>query len=794
MGEQSQPAVPLASRVFDGVVLALGVLVFLVATASLVVGDSQVEWFHLLAVPLIVLISRFPLLLDRGDGGIEIGFDSCVLMFLICTLPPAQALVLWSLGVFASQVSNGKRPESKRFNVGLGIVGGAVATAIITGMRGDALGTPQELLAVAVGAGSYFATDFLLTGVSVGLEEQSTIRRQLVQPGTALAVVCFVPFDSLGYLAAVVVRSAPWWTAALLAVPLVTLLIATRAVTRGRENARRLSVLFEAAVRTQALTDAAQVVDSLIDDARRLLRLPRVEVRTTPPGTHEIGAQLRDGHTDRWIVAPVKHRARSTSAADQQALEAMAAVSSDAFARLRLTQEMTHLARHDLLTGLPNRGLLLDRVEHALVGGRRSGRSVALLFCDLDGFKRVNDRFGHAAGDAVLVDVAGRLNDCVRASDTVARLGGDEFAILLEDVEPGQVSHACERILAALRPGAEVAGHRLPLSTSIGVALGDTGHSAEHLLRNADMAMYEAKALGKDQYVTYELSLGRNRVRRLELVESLRAAVAAGDLRLVYQPVVRLDTGRIVGVEALARWTSDGVAVPPDVFIGAAEESGLVVSLGELVLDLAAADAELLRQAAGGPLNIGVNISAQQLRSATFVEKVLETVGRMAGSTLTLEVTERDFVDNDPAALQAMRRLSQRGVRFAIDDFGVGFSSIGYLQHMPIDVIKTDASFSAGVDRDERSCGLLRSIIVMGEALGLDVVVEGVERPSQVEHVRRHVGATIAQGFLLYRPMPVTELVEVLHDNHGDGAVRGVVRQGHQPAAEMLEEAQELDA
>ncbi len=764
--EQTAP-VPWASRVFDGTVLVVGVLVAGAAVVRIVLDGTSMPWPYLLSIPVMVLIGRFPLLLDRGDGGIEVGFDSCVLMFLVCILPPAEALALWSAGTVIMQLTNDKRPESKRFNVGLGILGGAVALAVVAGIRGDAVGTPRELLAVALGATGYFATDFLLTAISIALEERSSFHRQLVQPGTAIAVACFVPFDSLGYLGAVVVRSAPWWTMSLLAIPLVTMLVATRALTHGREHARRLGVLFDAAVRTQTLTETSHVVDALLDDAQRLLRMNQVEVRSTPPGQHEIGARLRDGERDRWVVAPVLHRARSTSTADRQALEAMAAVASDAFARLRLTEEMTHLARHDLLTNLPNRGLLLDRVEHALRMSRRHGRRIALLFCDLDGFKRVNDRFGHAAGDAVLVDVARRLTGCVRDTDTVARLGGDEFAILLEDVRPGQVDAACERILAALRPGAHVAGHELPLSTSIGVALGDTGHSAEHLLRNADMAMYEAKALGKDCYVQYKLALGRSRVQRLELVESLRGAVADGDMQLVYQPVVHLGTGRIVGVEALARWTSEGVAVPPDVFISAAEESGLVVALGELVLDLAAADAERLREAVGDALTVGVNISAQQLRSATFVAKVEQTLARMRGVQLTLEVTERDFVDDDPAALDAMLRLSARGVRFAIDDFGVGFSSIGYLQHMPVNVIKTDASFAAGVDRDERSCGLLRSIMVMGQALGLDVVVEGLERPSQVEHVREHVGASMGQGYLLHRPMPIDELLVILHANRG---------------------------
>jgi diguanylate cyclase (GGDEF)-like protein len=443
------------------------------------------------------------------------------------------------------------------------------------------------------------------------------------------------------------------------------------------------------------------------------------------------------------------------------------AVSSDAFARLRLTDDMTHLARHDLLTNLPNRGLLLDRVEHALQMSRRRGSRIALLFIDLDGFKPVNDRFGHAAGDAVLIDVAQRLAACVRQSDTVARLGGDEFAILLEDVRLEEVDTACERILAALCRGAHVAGHHLALSASIGVALGDNGETSESMLRNADLAMYEAKSRGKNQFVHYERSIGRTRLQRLELVESLRASVAAGDLSLVYQPVVRAATGRITGVEALCRWRSNGVSVPPDVFIRIAEETGLVVALGDVVLDHAARDAALMREAVGHDLSMSVNISARQLREPDFVAKVDAINQRLEGMRLILEITERDCVDNDDFTLDAMARVTALGVDFAIDDFGVGFSSIGYLQDMPVSIIKTDASFSEGIDHDERSCALLCSITMMGQALGLDVVIEGIERSSQLDHVRDHVHAQFSQGYLMHRPMPLEELLPVLRQNHG---------------------------
>ncbi|HET6700096.1 MAG TPA: EAL domain-containing protein [Nocardioidaceae bacterium] len=770
---------PTVSHCFDGAVLALGLGLFAWAVVAMFRHGTQgpgVEW---LAIPLIAIIARFPMLLDRGAGGIEVGFDSCVLMFLLCTVPPAQAIVLWSLGVIVTQLPSDKRPASKSFNIGVGLVGGGVSAAIITGLRGE-LGSPQELLAVALGAAGYFAVDFLVSGISVALEAHSSLRAQLVQPGSLIAVACFVPFDSLGYLGAVVNRTSPWWVLCLLAVPLVTLLVATRAVTRGGEHARRLSVLFAAAVRAQTLSEPRQITDALARDARQLLGLKTRDVvlREAPPASGEIGARLRDGRRDRWLVAPSQLRARSTSQADQTALEALAAVSSDAFARLRLGEDMTHLARHDLLTNLPNRGLLRDRLEHALLMSRRRGSSLALLFCDLDGFKPVNDRFGHAAGDAVLVDVAQRLRDCVRESDTVARLGGDEFAILLEDVRPTEVDAACERVLAALSTGALVAGHQVPLSASIGIAFGETGSSAEHLLRNADMAMYQAKARGKNRYVQYERSLGRARVQRLELLESLRAAVAAEDLRLVYQPVVQVDTGRIVGVEALARWTSKGMSVAPDVFIPMAEESGLVVALGDLVLDLAAADAQRLVAARGGPLTIGINISAQQLREPAFVAKVEETMQKMPGANLVLELTERDYVSHQAPDRDAMTYLSERGVAFAIDDFGVGFSSIGYLQDMPVRIIKTDASFSSAIDRDERSCALLRSITLMGQALELDVLVEGIERTEQLEHLRDHVGAPFAQGYLLHRPMPVAQVVEALRADTAPVAVADAVTAG----------------
>jgi diguanylate cyclase (GGDEF)-like protein len=414
---------------------------------------------------------------------------------------------------------------------------------------------------------------------------------------------------------------------------------------------------------------------------------------------------------------------------------------------------MTRLASHDLLTDLPNRALLLERTRSAQLRARALGGRVAVLFCDLDGFKPVNDRFGHAAGDAVLVEIAERLASSVRRGDTVARIGGDEFAVLLEDVHGDDVDSTCDRLLAAVHQGVVIAEHHMPLSLSIGTALSDEGSDTEELLRRADLAMYEAKAGGKNRFVTYDQRLGDSHADRLELVEALRAAVTGGDqLDVAYQHITDVTTGCVTGVEALARWSRNGERVPPEVFIGLAEDCGLIIPLGLQMLHRVAADAQVLQAASGGPFSLGVNISAQQLRDPDFVTHVTTAMEQMPDVTLILEVTERCVVANDEATTGAMARLVEAGALFAIDDFGVGFSSLSYLKHLPVKILKTDAALSSDIDHDERSCRLLRSIVTMGDSLGLDVIVEGMERPSQLEHLREHVGAKFAQGYLLHLP------------------------------------------
>jgi diguanylate cyclase (GGDEF)-like protein len=757
------------SRQFNALVCLLGLGLLGWALTTAVAGGWQFGVATLVALPLVVVVARFPLVLDGEDGGIEIGFDSGVLMFLLCAFDAPSAISVWGVAVLLTQLVSGKRPIAQAFNVGAGILAGGAAAALFQVVRGGEIGTPRELLAVVVAAAVYFIVDFGLSAVSLAIDSGSPLREHLARRGTLLAIFCFVPLELLGYLAAVVLRDSPWWTLVLLVIPLVTLLVATRAITRGREDARRLTVLLEAAVRVQSVHVGEQIDDALLHDARRLVRLKAVELRGAPPQAFEIGAQVRRGKNPVWIVAPARDRARSTVTADQHALDALAVLGSDAFARLQLTADMVHYARHDPLTDLPNRGILLDRVAHAVRRARRSQVNVALLFIDLDGFKPVNDRHGHAAGDAVLVEVARRLLECTRAGDTVARLGGDEFAVLLEDIADGEAAEIAERILTALSARAVVGSYTLPIAASIGVAFGDGSESGEILLRNADLAMYEAKGRGKAQVVVYEQTMGRSRIDALNLVEKLRRAIETDAMDVVYQPVVAVVNDRIVGVEALVRWEEDGVDVPADHFVRIAEVAGLIGPLGELVLARVARDAADLRAAAGGPISISVNVAAQQLRDPSFVGIVERTVSAMSRTNLVLEITEREGVSDDPVVLAAIRTISAFGVRFAIDDFGVGFSSIGYLQSVPAHVVKIDASLASEIDRDARACAVLAGIVSMAGALSLDVVIEGIERPGQLEAVRNEVGARLVQGFLLHRPMPFAALLPVVRANRGGG-------------------------
>jgi diguanylate cyclase (GGDEF)-like protein len=762
-GAQPKRAV---SWIFDVTIMVAGGLVGLVALGDLLFGghlDMQWTVALLIGAPVTALMSRFPLVLNRSSSGIEVGFDSAVLVFLVCFHGGAGALGIWAVGQTLSQVSKTKRTDVRLFNVGLGILSGFVAVAVMRWVGDLGASTLRELSAVALGCAAFFLFDYLVSAVSLALEDRTPLRGELRQSTGLAALGVFVAIDSLGYLAALVQRSLPSWAILLLAVPVFTILVATRALSRGREHRRRLSALFDAAAEAQVVESASELETVLRDNARAAVASRFADLRQEGPLPKEIGARVRAGDQTMWLVAPAVNRARASVEGDRKALEALATVGEEAFARLSLTDEMGRLARHDALTSLPNRTLFLDRVEQGVIRARRNDTTLAVLFLDLDGFKGVNDRFGHAEGDELLKIVAARLVACVRAVDSVARLGGDEFAVLLEGVDGvGELDVLCQRLLVALRREIHVMGHEVVVGASIGVAVADRSDDAPGLLRNADMAMYRAKALGKDRFFVYQPSLREENVRRLELIEALRRGIST-ELVVHYQPIIDLARGRVAGVEALVRWQRPEGLVAPDSFIVAAEESGLISELGERVLARMVEDAPSLALAAGRPLTMGCNMSAHQLRDPGFLDLVGQAVTALGENRLLLEMTETVVVADDAETDYALRTLRALGAGLAIDDFGVGFSSIGYLQHLPVETLKIDRSFTRDIDSSPRAFALVEAILVMGAALDLKVVAEGIERPAQLERLRQ-AGCTLGQGYLFGRPQPLPDLVRALRE------------------------------
>ncbi|HEX6630011.1 MAG TPA: EAL domain-containing protein [Gemmatimonadaceae bacterium] len=435
--------------------------------------------------------------------------------------------------------------------------------------------------------------------------------------------------------------------------------------------------------------------------------------------------------------------------------------------RERAEAQLAHQAFHDPLTGLANRVLFRERVEHALTRAGRNAERVTVLFVDLDGFKTVNDSLGHAAGDRLLVHVAERLLNATRGCDTVARLGGDEFAILLENVrEMADAVRVAERAGGALAAPFQVDGAELVLGASIGIARADDasdaapGARADALLRDADVAMYEAKAQGKGCYALFEPYMHETVLERLALEAELRHAMEHGELRLVYQPVVQLDGGTIAGVEALLRWENpQRGAVPPDTFIPVAEETGLIIPLGRWVLAEACRQGAAWRAQLGtpdgtAPFTLAVNVSGRQLTHHGIVADVQDAL-RESGfppTALVLEITESALVKDSALVLQRLHDLKALGIRLAVDDFGTGYSSLGYLQRLPVDTLKIDRSFIAGIVRGRHDSELARTIIGLGATLALHCVAEGIEDAQQHAHLQT-LGCELGQGFHFSRPV-----------------------------------------
>jgi diguanylate cyclase (GGDEF)-like protein len=493
--------------------------------------------------------------------------------------------------------------------------------------------------------------------------------------------------------------------------------------------------------------DAGMAADLLEAGVRTALAVPLHEHGVV------VGA-LVVGSTDVAHVFPSSQREMLVSFAEQ---------ASVALAAAKTANSIRH-AFNDSLTGLPNRALLLDRLELALGRAEREEQPVSVLFLDLDGFKVVNDSLGHVAGDRLLIDVARRLSGCLRRGDTAARIGGDEFAILLGDIgDPDRAPHVAKRVIAALGEPFTVLGREVFISASIGIAYGQS--DAESLLRNADVAMYRAKRSGDaGAYAIFEPGMHAAVVERLEVEADLRRAIERNELVLHYQPLIELAGGRVVGLEALLRWAHPrrGLVMPFE-FIPLAEETRLIVELGRWALREACRQAAQWRDdpETGRPW-VSVNLSGLQLLDDSLDAEVAAALADsgLDPAGLTLEITETVLVQDVAAAVERLDNLRALGVSIAIDDFGTGYSSLRYIRRFPADMLKIAKPFVDGL-HDETDAALVRTIIALADSLGLRTVAEGIEDAEQLARLR-DLGCTLGQGYLFARPLAPEDATALL--------------------------------
>jgi diguanylate cyclase (GGDEF)-like protein len=478
-----------------------------------------------------------------------------------------------------------------------------------------------------------------------------------------------------------------------------------------------------------------------------------------PPIEHRVAS--RSGGEDMWL------RSYIALSHDDDGKQRVRGVMVDVTAQKVSEQRLFQLAHYDSLTNLPNRQTFSERIRHAIAIATRRSTNLAVMFVDVDHFKTINDSLGHDAGDSVLRVVAERIAGCLRESDTVARIGGDEFVILIE--EGGESFNGFEVVAAKLSKAVAqpvtINGYDLFVELSMGICVfPQDGSDAETLLRNADTAMYRAKSSGRNCWHFFDESMARSAARKLELETALRRAVERGELTLVYQPQVALDSGCIVGVEALLRWNRPNLGtVPPLEFIPLAEESGLIISIGNWVLETACTQAAKWLRENRGAQRMAVNISARQIHHKDFVQQVariLVATG-LPAEMLELEITESSILENLDETVRKLQQLKMMGMSIAIDDFGTGYSSLSYLKQLPLDRLKIDRSFVKDTPEDRDDCAIVNTIVAMSTSLGLSAIAEGVENRNQLEFLRA-AGCNEIQGYLISKPLPAEEIAAQL--------------------------------
>jgi diguanylate cyclase (GGDEF)-like protein len=737
----------------DVAVCVAGVAASIALSATWLIHPDLHVGYAIGFVVAVLALSQMPADLPGRHGLVEISFAPAALVFLALTVSPGEASTLWFVVTVAVRLTEKGKPLTDRlFNVGC-VAGSGVAVILVLSLHGPVLDVNTAAL-VGLACAVYFVLDMWLT-TSTLAHRQGQRKWALMPTGMAIPLICFVGIDSLGYLGAVINVTAPRWMLALLVAPLATIFGATRSQHRARGSERRTAAVYTIARATTSVDAATDMTDVLLTELRRLLTGRDIQVLSRPPTSSELGAALStvEGQQTWVIVAPGTGYAFSDD--DRIGLETLTNVSREMLDRRRLLDELAQMARLDALTGLANRATLIDRLE-TVTAAMPEGVDVtaAVVYCDVDGFKGINDRLGHLIGDSAIIATAERLQSTLRVKDLAARLSGDEFAVLLERVDRASALRLAERIVASFEQPLDVGGRPLRVGVSVGVAMVTAGATAESVLQDADTAMYTAKAAGKGRAALFDPESRRAMERELILEDSLRTAFAEETMWLAWQPVVHLADGELDGFEVLIRWTHPEFGpIPPDTLLPIASRIGLMPALGRWILIQAMQEGLRLSEVAGRPLAIAVNVAPEQLQDDRFIE-LAARYAEDPRLRLVLELTEHTLIEGD-SAIAVLDRLHGCGAAISLDDFGSGYSSIDYLHRFrAIDAVKIDRSFIAGLTTDPRSGALVDSIASMAHAFDALVVAEGIEDWDSAL-AARELNCQLGQGYLFGRPEPI---------------------------------------
>jgi diguanylate cyclase (GGDEF)-like protein len=707
----------------------------------------------------------FPIKILRREETEAFQLDEAFLVAMTLLLPPLGVVAAFGIAAFVSRLVTRRPLVRVVFNTGMVVTatGLAVGAAHFAGGRVGA--DPRGLAAVVLGAAVFLIANAVSVSAVMAVVEGEPFWRSLAD-GLGFRLLVWAATVAIGLLAGLA-GSAYSWALLFAALPMGVLQIVLAGSLRARHDRERLDGLLRTALEAHASMEPADVEEAISASARELLQCREARISETPAGPGELGSRLPGGrYPERWLVVSERRGIQPFGPHDAKLLDALVAVGSSALENAGLVEQLKHEAFHDALTGLPNQLLFEETVGLALAERRQPDRKLAVFVLDLDRFKRVNDSLGHPAGNELLQEVARRLTVAVRSGDTVARMSGDEFILLITGLRStGEAAFVAEKVLATLRAPFVIGGQELYVTASVGIALApEDGSRPSVLLKNADTAMYRAKERGRNCFEIYSFDMNSAAEARLALEGDLHQALNSGQLRVVYQPQIDLVTGRVTGVEALARWDHPTLGpIGPDTFIPMAEESGLIVELDDWVMRQACTQVRTWADAGLPAVRMAVNLSGRGFWRARIVERVQEVlvVTGVNPERLELEVTESMAVDAVADTRPLFRDLEALGVRLAIDDFGTGYSALGRLQGLPFHTLKIDRSFVSGVENPHDEAPIVAAMIAMAHALKLEVVAEGVETEAQHAFLARH-GCDMGQGFLFGRPVEADEVEKFL--------------------------------